>query len=55
MFEKFKDNIESNLPFLKKGKLLLAISGGMDSIVLAHLLNQMELNFSLAHCNFKLR
>lgn len=55
MLEKFKANIEANLPYLKSGNLLLAISGGIDSVVLAYLLHQMKLNFSLAHCNFKLR
>ncbi|WP_157361376.1 tRNA lysidine(34) synthetase TilS [Winogradskyella endarachnes] len=40
---------------LKDGKLLIAISGGIDSVVLAHLCQNMNLNFSLAHCNFKLR
>ena len=55
MLEKFKKHITDNLPFLNQGKLLLAISGGIDSVVLAHLLAQANLNFSLAHCNFKLR
>ena len=55
MLEKFKNHITENLPFLKEGKLLLAISGGIDSVVLAHLLAQSNLNFALAHCNFKLR
>jgi len=55
MLEKFKKHIANNLPFLSKGKLLLAISGGIDSVILAHLLHEMQLKFSLAHCNFKLR
>ena len=55
MLEKFKKHINQNLPFLANSKLLLAISGGIDSVILAHLLHEMQLNFSLAHCNFKLR
>jgi len=55
MKNKFKNHVNENLPFLKKGKLLLAISGGIDSVVLAHLLKDLHLNFSFAHCNFKLR
>lgn len=34
---------------------LLAISGGLDSTVLAHLLHQSGILFSMAHCNFRLR
>lgn len=55
MLEKLKKHINENLSFLGKSKLLLAISGGIDSVILAHLLHEMNLDFSLAHCNFKLR
>jgi tRNA(Ile)-lysidine synthase len=34
---------------------LLATSGGIDSVVLAHLLKAGDYNFALAHCNFQLR
>ncbi len=51
----FKNHINQNLPFLKNSKLLIAISGGIDSVVLAQLCNQAKLNMSLAHCNFNLR
>ena len=40
---------------LKNQKILLAHSGGVDSSVLAFLLVQEKLNFSVAHCNFQLR
>ena len=46
--------LNTNL-FKKNEKLLLAISGGVDSVVLAHLLKEENYNFSFAHCNFKLR
>lgn len=55
MLSKFQQNLSENLPFLKEKKLLLAISGGIDSVVLAYLLKQLNYDISLAHCNFKLR
>lgn len=55
MLERLKNYIDSRLPFLKEGKILLAISGGLDSVVLTYLCNQLDLNFALAHCNFNLR
>ena len=55
MLIQFQKHIKQNLPFLQEGKILLAISGGIDSVVLAYLLKALKLNFSLAHCNFKLR
>jgi tRNA(Ile)-lysidine synthase len=36
-------------------KYLLAVSGGIDSMILAHLFLKSELNFAIVHCNFKLR
>jgi tRNA(Ile)-lysidine synthase len=35
--------------------LYLACSGGMDSVVLAHLLKAADCRFSILHCNFQLR
>lgn len=55
MLFKFQKHLSENLPFLKEKKLLLAISGGIDSMVLASLLKQLNFDVSLAHCNFKLR
>ena len=55
MLQKLKTHINKNLAFLNKSKLLLAISGGLDSVVLAHLCKALDLDFSLAHCNFNLR
>lgn len=35
--------------------MLVAVSGGMDSVVLTHLCHHLKLNIALAHCNFNLR
>ncbi|MFV0593381.1 MAG: tRNA lysidine(34) synthetase TilS [Draconibacterium sp.] len=41
---------------VEKGqKVLLAISGGIDSMVLLHLFENSELEYGVAHCNFQLR
>ncbi|MFZ4427479.1 MAG: tRNA lysidine(34) synthetase TilS [Saprospiraceae bacterium] len=36
-------------------RFLLAVSGGLDSVVLAHAFMQNNLEFGIAHCNFSLR
>ncbi|MEE9408342.1 MAG: tRNA lysidine(34) synthetase TilS [Polaribacter sp.] len=55
MLQKFKKHIETKFPFLQGKKLLIAISGGIDSVVLTHLLSELNFDISLAHCNFNLR
>ncbi len=55
MLQKFKNHIQHNFSFLQDKKLLIAVSGGMDSMVLLHLFQKLDLNFALAHCNFQLR
>ena len=55
MLKSFESHIDAHLEFLKDTRLLIAISGGVDSVVLAHLCSELNLNFSLAHCNFNLR
>ncbi len=51
----FKETIKKNHLFSPKDKLLLAVSGGVDSIVLCELCKQAGYEFIIAHCNFKLR
>jgi tRNA(Ile)-lysidine synthase len=55
MLNNYKKHINNNLPFLKESKLLIAVSGGLDSVVLTHLCIKLKLNVALAHCNFNLR
>lgn len=55
MLPKFQNHLNTNLPFLKGKKLLLAVSGGIDSMVLVNLCHQLQLDFAVAHCNFRLR
>jgi tRNA(Ile)-lysidine synthase len=55
MLKKFQHHITSNFSFLKKKKLLLACSGGIDSVVLCDLLSKTTTEFAIAHCNFSLR
>ncbi len=55
MVANFKSHIELTFPFLKETKLLLACSGGLDSVVLSYLLRELNFDFALAHCNFNLR
>ena len=47
-------SICDKLNFSKK-KLLVAVSGGVDSMVLCYLLDKLNLNFSIAHVNYNLR
>ena len=49
----FKNAIE---PYVnKKTKLLLACSGGSDSVALFHLLMEAGIGFEVAHVNYHLR
>jgi len=53
--EKFKSQIRQQGLFSANDKLLLAVSGGIDSVVLCELCKQASFDFSIAHCNFQLR
>jgi|TARA_R110002110_G_scaffold95109_10_gene245858 tRNA(Ile)-lysidine synthase len=55
LLQKLDDHIIKNLTFLKGKKLLVACSGGVDSVALASLLHELKYTIGLAHCNFSLR
>ena len=55
MLQAFQHLLNTRFSFLKETPLLVAVSGGLDSMVLADLCVKSALNISLAHCNFKLR
>ena len=51
----FQQYISLNHLFTKDHQLLLAVSGGVDSMVLVDLCAKAGYLFSIAHCNFQLR
>mgnify|MGYP001240192723 FL=1 len=55
MEQRFKNHIVSLLGSPKKHRFLLGVSGGVDSVVLAHLLYTLEIDFGIAHVNYGLR
>ncbi len=55
MLERFLKYINTNHLFLPEDKILLAVSGGIDSRVMLHLFHSSGLKTAIAHCNFRLR
>lgn len=55
MLIKFQNHIQQNFHQLKDKKLLLAVSGGIDSMVLLDLFYKLRFDICLVHCNFQLR
>jgi tRNA(Ile)-lysidine synthase len=51
----FEQHIKEKLSFLLESRLVVAVSGGIDSVVLVHLLQEIGCTLALAHCNFNLR
>lgn len=59
MFERFNEVLQSNYSFTSTDHILLAVSGGVDSVVLFHLLQKIPKEsrpqISIAHINHQLR
>ncbi|EDM34382.1 tRNA(Ile)-lysidine synthetase [Pedobacter sp. BAL39] len=53
--QQFKTFITENHLFETGDKILLAVSGGKDSVLMAHLFKASGHPFGIAHCNFNLR
>lgn len=51
----FTSFIDQNKLFKANEQVLLALSGGRDSVLMAHLFNAAGFKFGLAHVNFQLR
>jgi tRNA(Ile)-lysidine synthase len=55
MEEKIKFQLFQKLQIPPHARILVAVSGGMDSVALLHLLNNLEFTIAVAHVNFQLR
>jgi tRNA(Ile)-lysidine synthase len=55
MLPQFQKFIDDNKLIKKGDRILLTVSGGIDSMVMAHLFLRMNYHFAIAHCNFSLR
>ena len=55
MLQAFLDYITAHQLIEKNRRSLLAVSGGLDSMVMLHLFHKAGFRFGVAHCNFSLR
>jgi tRNA(Ile)-lysidine synthase len=55
MLQSFTAFISQQDLFKKNDRILLAVSGGIDSVVMCELFHQARISFGIAHCNFQLR
>ncbi|MEI6900992.1 MAG: tRNA lysidine(34) synthetase TilS, partial [Bacteroidota bacterium] len=55
LLEKVKSFVDQKKLFSPKEKILLAVSGGIDSVCMAVIFSKAQYSFSIAHCNFQLR
>jgi tRNA(Ile)-lysidine synthase len=55
LFEKFNSFVKDHNWFDADSRILLAVSGGIDSSVMMHLFQRSSIVCAIAHCNFQLR
>jgi tRNA(Ile)-lysidine synthase len=55
IFDEFLNYTQKNNLFNRDQRILLAVSGGIDSMVMTHLFLKLRTNTGIAHCNFCLR
>lgn len=55
MKSRFQKHLHSRFPALRSQRILVAVSGGVDSMVLLDLLRELVDEVAVAHCNFQLR
>lgn len=55
MLDQFKAYLRDNGLAVAGDRILLAVSGGIDSVVMADLFKFTDLKCAIAHCNFQLR
>lgn len=55
MLDQFKSHLEQHFSHLFSAKVLVACSGGIDSVLLAYFAKACKLQIGLAHCNYHLR
>lgn len=55
MLQQVRQLIQSQDLIRSNQKVLVAVSGGIDSMVMLHLLHMLGFDLTIAHCNFSLR
>ncbi len=55
LFERFKQYAEHQCLINHRHKILIAVSGGIDSVCLLDLFSKYSTNIAIVHCNFQLR
>jgi tRNA(Ile)-lysidine synthase len=55
MINRFRNFIDENILIKQGERILLAVSGGIDSMAMTHLFLKSGYDIGIAHCNFSLR